>query len=213
MTRPETTPALAARWWCSLQRALSINPEDFPYMRLNWALAAWRWIGANLTILSWINEGFRLPLLRDPPPFNAGNSTFVGEDLCQWRLTLTKYLRLGALCPARHLSHVSRAFMVPKPDGIKRLNIDLRTLNLHIANRHLRMAGLRDLAYSIKPGDSIILWNIADAYFHIAVHPRHVKFCTICINGTLWEIPILPFGLKTSPYIFSKVATVLVRYL
>ena len=40
MTCPETTPALAARQWRSLRRALSINPEDFPYMRLRRALAA-----------------------------------------------------------------------------------------------------------------------------------------------------------------------------
>lgn len=75
--------------------------------------------------------------------------------------------------------------MVPKADGTKRLIIDLRPLNLHIADHHLRMAGLQDLAYSIRPGDYMISWDITDAYFHIALHPQLVKFCTIRVNGTL----------------------------
>ena len=141
MSRHETSPALAARRWRSLRRALSIDPETFPYVKMRRALAAWRWIGANLTILSWINEGFKLPLLRDPPPFDSGNSIFQGEDLRVWRRTLTKYLRLWALRPASHATHVSRAFMVPKPDGTKRLIVDLRPLNQHLADRRLRMAG------------------------------------------------------------------------
>ena len=183
MGYPETSPTLAARRWRSLRRALSIDPETFPYMKLRRAIAAWRWLGANFTILCWINEGFRLPLLRDPPPFDAGNSIFQGEDLREWRRTLTKYLRLGALRPARRSSHVSRAFMVPKPDGTKRLIVDLRPLNQHLAERRLRMAGLRDLSYAIKPGDSLISWDIADAYFHVALHPSHVHFCTIRVNA------------------------------
>ena len=97
MGYPETCPALAARRWRSLRRALSIDPETFPYMKLCRAIAAWRWIGANFTILCWLNEGFKLPLLRDPPPFDAGNSVFQGEDLHEWCRTLTKYLRLRAL--------------------------------------------------------------------------------------------------------------------
>ena len=81
MTRGETSPALVARRWRSIRRALSIDPEAFPYMRMRRALAAWHWIGANLTILAWINEGLRLLLIREPPPFDAGNSIFVGDDL------------------------------------------------------------------------------------------------------------------------------------
>ena len=101
--------------------------------------------------------------------------------------------------------------MVPKPDGTKRLIVDLRPLNQHLADRRLRMAGLRDLSYAIKPGDALISWDVADAYFHVALHPSHVRFCTIRVNELLWEIPVLPFGLKTSPYVFSKVAAVLVK--
>ena len=101
--------------------------------------------------------------------------------------------------------------MVPKSDGTKRLIINLYSLSRHIADRRLQMAGLQNHAYTIKLGDHMISCDNANAYFQIGLHPNHVKFCTIRVNGSLWEIPILQFGLKTSPYAFSKVAAVLVH--
>ena len=147
------------------------------------------------------------------PPIRRGNSIFTGDDLREWQRTLMKYLRLGALRLAAHSSHVSRAFMVPKPDGTKWLIVDLRPLNMHLANRRLRMVGLWDLAFHLPPGDHMIAWDVADAYFHVALFPSHVKYCTIRVNGHLWEIPVLPFGLKSSPYVLSKVVAPLVQFL
>ena len=86
----DTSLAQAARHWRLIKWALAINPEDFPFMGMRCALATWWWIGANLTVLSWINEGFHLPLVETPPPFNMVNSIFTGDDLNKWRRTLTK---------------------------------------------------------------------------------------------------------------------------
>ena len=63
--------------------------------------------------------------METPPPFNMGNSIFMGDDLHEWWRTLTKYLQLGALRPTAHATHISQAFMALKPDGTKQLIIDL----------------------------------------------------------------------------------------
>ena len=212
-TSPPASQRSAARRWRALKRALGIHPEDFPYIRLRRALPAWRTIGTNSTVLSWIQQGFRLPFHQPPWPFDQGNSIFTGEDLMAWNTTLTRYLRLGALRPAAHSSHISRAFMVPKPDGSRCLIVDLRPLNASIQDRRLRMQGLRHLANALTPGDSMMSWDIEDAYFHLALHPSHVRYCTIRVNHRLWEIPVLPFGLKTSPYAFTKMVAAFVKFL
>ena len=209
----ETSPAIARKRFRSLKRRLQINEETFPHNRLRAAISAWRFIGANLTILGWIHQGFKIPFISTPPPFDMGNSRFEGAALKQWEETLPHYLRLGALRPASYSSHVSWAFMIPKPDGTLRLIIDLRPLNAYIEDRRMKMQTLRDLEFNVHRGDWMVSWDIADAYFHVALRPEQVRFCTIRVNGRLWELPVLPFGLKSSPYVFTKVMKPFLNFL
>ena len=95
--------------------------------------------------------------------------------------------------------------MIPKPDGTLGLIINLRPLNAYIEDRRMKMQTLRDLEFNVHRRDWMVSWDIADACFHMALRPEQVRFCTIHVNGRLWELLVLLFGLMSSPYIFTNV--------
>ena len=60
------------------------------------------------------------------------------------------------------------------------------------------------LCRSIRPGDWFVTVDLADAYFHIAIHPAHRRFLRFAFQGKAYEYQALPFGLSLAPRVFSK---------
>ena len=46
--------------------------------------------------------------------------------------------------------------------------------------------------------------DLKDAYFHIGIDPADRRYLRFCHNGTAWQFTVLPFGLLTSPRVFTK---------
>ena len=46
--------------------------------------------------------------------------------------------------------------------------------------------------------------DLKDAYFHIGIDPADRRYLRFCHNGTAWQFTVLPFGLSTSPRVFTK---------
>jgi hypothetical protein len=81
-------------------------------------LGAWRQAGAVPRVLNWLQNGFRLPWVRGPPPpFHQGNSCTAldAEEQRFLDRETTRLLASGAWEPATDARWVSKAFLVPKP--------------------------------------------------------------------------------------------------
>ena len=113
-----------------LFQELNVNPRQFLYNRVRSAIGFWRQLGASSEVLRWIHTGVPLVWHRGPPqPFHHGDCRISGEPLHDWLQLRARYLRSGAIRPARDPRFVSRAFLIPKKDGGWRLCVDLRHLN------------------------------------------------------------------------------------
>ena len=55
--------------------------------------------------------------------------------------------------------------------------------------------------------------DLTDAYLHVPIHPRSRKYLRFTLKGRVFHFRALPFGLSTSPYIFTLLMTVIVTYL
>ena len=100
-------------------------------------------------MLGWLKDGVRCPWLRGPPPpFHRGCSRFPVEKEREFlRGEVARCLGTGAWerVPQEAARFVSRAFLVPKPNGKFRLVIDLRFLNQHCQAWKCRFEGLSTL--------------------------------------------------------------------
>ena len=70
-----------------------------------------------------------------------------------------------------------------------------------------------------KVKDSIQLNNwafsldLTDAYLHIPIHRRSRKYLRFTLRGRVYQFKALPFGLSTSPFVFTRLMTVIATVL
>lgn len=89
--------------------------------------------------------------------------------------------------------------------GKPRLVVDYRVPNKHLSPRRFKCESLYDLAPQLRPGDSLISWDIKDAFYHLDLRPRDRTFLCFTVLGRVFEPVVMPFGLRLSPYFWTKV--------
>ena len=100
---------------------------------------------------------------------------------------------------------LSSYFLVPKSDGSMRFILNLKKLNSFIDTEHFKLEDVRTASKLITKGCFMIVLDLKDAYFTIPIHKEHRKFLRFCFNNQLFEFLVLPFGLNTAPFIFTKI--------
>ena len=105
----------------------------------------------------------------------------------------------GQACQHSHL------FLVSKKGGKRRPVIDLKSLNRTIDVPTFDMETPETIRAQVRPGDWAVSIDLYDAYFHIPINQKFKRFLTFCHRGILWQFRVLPFGLSTIPWIFTRV--------
>ena len=103
----------------------------------------------------------------------------------------------------------SHIFLVKKPSGKYRLILNLKILNRSIRYKHFRMDTIYSITKLLSPGCFMASLDLRDAYLHVPIAPASQKFLRLAINlGTsVWHLQFraLPFGLSSSPRVFTKI--------
>ena len=102
---------------------------------------------------------------------------------------------------------IQAVFTVPKPQGGKRLIIDLSSLNLHIPCPSFKMLDANKIRHTIPKQAFFTSLDISDAFHHILIHPRFQKYVVFSIQGRLFFFQSMPFGLNLGPPTFTTVIT------
>lgn len=100
---------------------------------------------------------------------------------------------------------VSRIFLVPKSNGGHRMIIDLSNLNKFIKKSSFRMEDLSAIKLLILPNDYFVSIDMRDAFHSIPLHEESKKFTVFEFENSRYCFNVLPFGLTSSPRVFSKV--------
>ena len=168
---------------------------------------------ANKAIFNVLKEGYKLPwyTVSKSAHFNNNkyaitHSDFVSEAI-QDLLKTNRIIEVNDL-------HVINPFAVTvQNSGKKRLVLDLRYVNKHIYKERIKFEDLRLMEQFLNPHDYMFKFDIKQGYHHIDIHKPHQNFF-----GFSWEVggktcyfvfTVLPFGLTSAPFIFTKVMNVL----
>ena len=112
----------------------------------------------------------------------------------------------GAIKPAPLTpGFYSRLFLVTKVTGEWRPIIDLSSLNVLVHCPSFTMETPRSILGALQQGQWLTSLDLKDAYFHIGINPADRRYLRFCHNGTAWQFTVLPFGLSTSPRVFTKI--------
>ena len=71
---------------------------------------------------------------------------------------------------------------------------------------------LRTVLSMFNRGDYVLTFDLKFGYHHVDVNEEHWKYLGFCWKGQYYVFKVLPFGLSTACYVFTKLLRPLVRY-
>lgn len=102
--------------------------------------------------------------------------------------------------------------MVANSAGKKRLVINLRHLNRFLWKQKFKYEDLRVAMTLFEWGDCLFSFDLKSGYHHVDITPAHYKYLGFEWGGKFYVFTVLPFGLATACYLFTKLMRPLVRY-
>lgn len=176
-------------------------------------------IQADEWVLSVLREGLMLDfeesvaLTRDPVYFPLPLSPLKSAALVAEVQRLVDKEVVSPVARPHSPGFYSHIFVVAKPQpGKWRLVINLKELNQHLVVPHFKMETVASLLASILPGQWAFSLDLTDAYLHVPMHPSTYKYLRFNVGRTLYHFKALPFGLSTSPLVFTKVMAAVGAY-
>ena len=170
----------------------------------------WEEIYAPPFIIECIREGYKIPFYTTPLSASFTNNRSAlqhAEFVCQAILELLSSSRIAQV-PKSHLKVINPLSVSVQSCGKKRLILDLRYVNKHLFKQKFKLEDWRvGLDYFCK-GCYFSKFDLKSGYHHLDIFPEHQPYL-----GFSWGMPtLLPFGLSSAPYIFTKLFRPLVKH-
>lgn len=108
---------------------------------------------------------------------------------------------------------ISPIFTLPKANGEHRFILNLKNLNKFIKLEHFKMEDYRTALRLLDKNNFMATLDLKDAYFLIPINPNDRKKLRFEWKSQLYEFNVLPFGLCTAPYVFTKLLKPVLQWL
>ena len=165
-------------------------------------------------VIEWIQEGYKLPLLKLPPEFyqaNHSSAMEINEYVSETIQDLLKYRCVQELATRPHICNPLS--VVINDVGKKRLVLNLRYLNQYPWKDHFKYEDLRTLMQMFSCNDYMVTFDLKSGYHHMDVFQEHWGFAWgVGSNIRYFTFTVLPFGLAAACYAFTKLMRPLIRH-
>ena len=182
--------------------------------RLRERLQFWRdEIEAPASVLDTIEGGYVLPLMSQPTPFSCRNhkSTSLHAEFVQQ--SVADFLAGNCIKEVPGEPFIcSSLSVVESSGGKKRLVINLRHLNRFLWKQKFKYEDLQVAMLLFERGDYLFSFDLKSGYHHVDIAPPHCKYLGFAWEGHFYVFTVLPFGLSSACYMFTKLLRPLVRY-
>ena len=189
------------------QEVIQINNSNSPAGNLARYEKNWHSVTKNSFILNIIKFGYKIQLNSSNInicPVNSDRSNIDKRNAL--KNEIENHLSSGVISEVEFDDSdvVSRIFTVPKSSGGNRMIIDLSLLNLYINKVSFRMEDKNIIKSLINENDYLVSIDLKDAFHSISLHPESRKLTVFEFEGKRYSYNVLPFGLTSSPRIFTK---------
>ena len=106
--------------------------------------------------------------------------------------------------------------VVTNADGKKRLVVNLRYLNQYLLKEKFKYEEMRVALLMLQSGDFMCSFDLKSGYHHIDIHSEHRQYLGFSwahhTSVEYYNFCVLPFGLATACYVFTKIMRPLVKH-
>ena len=153
------------------------------------------------------------PLLARPPYGRLPEAPDKAEIVLQEVESLLNKGAITCLVNNRSPGFYSHIFLVRKSSGGWRPVLNLSGLNLYVKSKSFRMDTPATVLASVHRGDWLASIDLTDAYLHVPIHPDSRHLLRFSVQDRAYQFTVLPFGLCSAPYVFTKVLRQIVQVL
>ncbi len=184
--------------------------------RLKRSVIFWEKINTSDYILDVIKHGYKIPLLKEPDSIFLNNNRSAIDNSDFVCLAISDLVKGGLVREVKDIPHVVNPLTVSiNAKGKHRLILDLRHVNKQVVVDKIKFEDLKTAKQYVQPGCFGYSFDLKAGYHHIDVCTEHQKYLgfTWTIEGKkkYFVFTVLPFGLSSSAYIFTKVVRPLVK--
>ena len=97
--------------------------------------------------------------------------------------------------------------------GDLRVILNLKAFDMFIPPQHFRLETLVSILPTISPRDWAVSLDLKDAYLHVPIHPDSRRLLGFQYQDRTFQFQVLPFGLRDSPWVFTRLVATLVGHL
>ena len=185
--------------------------------RLSFHLSAWKEITQDAFVLSVVSHGFQISVSPDFPGV-LRQVTVTPRDssaLSAIQVEIAALISKNAIVQVSDRPNLclSPIFVIPKSSGDLRVILNLKAINVFIPVQHFRMETLNVILPQLTPDDWAVTLDLKDAYLHVPVHPDSRSLLGFSFLGRTYLYQVLPFGLKDSPWVFTRLVATVVAHL
>lgn len=175
----------------------------------------WKEIEADKFVLDTIQEGYKLPFLKIPENAEFRNNRSAETEKDFVSESIKELLESNRIKEVPFKPKIVNPLSVSSNKGKKRLILDLRYVNKHLQTQKFKFEDWKTFQnYLIKDG-FLFKFDLKSGYHHVDIHNSHQTYL-----GFSWSVEgetkyfvfsVLPFGLSTAPFAFTKVCRPLVK--
>ena len=185
--------------------------------RLRTKLDYWHTIGANNFVIDTIKFGYRIPFISTPCRALFHNNKSALEYASFVESAISELVGNHSVIEVPFVQHVVNPLSVSiQLSGKKRLILDFRHVNQSIWKQKFKCEDWRVLLSYVNKGDFLFSFDLKSGYHHFDIFPDHQTFLGFSwvFSGTVkyFCFTVLPFGLSSAPYIFTKCLRPLVKF-
>lgn len=169
-------------------------------------------------VIQSVNEGYKIPFVSRPPPFVKENNRSAFSHAEFVNDAVSELLFDGRIEEVFETPVIINPLSVSvQSSGKKRLILDLRHMNLHVYKQKFKCEDLSTLREISKLGFYFFTFDLKSGYHHLDIFAEHRKFLSFSWNLNSSHprhfcFTVLPFGLSSVPFIFTKLLRPVVKY-
>lgn len=169
-------------------------------------LHKWAEITNDPVILSWVS-GYKIPFIKKVIQNHLPDQRYNSLESAQIRESINELLTMGAIseCLPCKDQYISSVFVTPKANGQFRFILNLKKLNEFVYTEHFKIEDLRTTLKLVNKNYFMCNIDLKDAYFSVPIHEDDRRYLRFKWKGFFYEFNVLPFGLNTAPYVFTKI--------
>ena len=187
--------------------------------RLREHLQFWIDINAPQLIIDCIFQGYKIPFYSNPQRvvFKNNRSALVHAKFVPEAISeLLKSNRIWKT-QREHLIVISPLSVSVQQNSKKRLILDIRYVNQHISERKVKFDDWQAAINYFGCGTYFTKFDLTSGYHHINItfeQQPYLGFSWTCSTRETgyYTLTVLPFGLSSAPYIFTKLLRPIIRH-